>query len=184
MRRLSTTAPPIVSTSSLLLSLFRYKAWANEELFAELHKLDPGTHQAERHGAIRLLNHIHVVDRIFAGHLGGRAHGQSATNTPETPTLEALQAGVAETDRWYVDYVAALDPALLPEPLQFTFTDGTAGTMSREEMLAHVATHGGYHRGAVGRILAQVSLPPPRDIFTVYLHSAQPERREHGAAQP
>ena len=30
--------------------------------------------------------------------------------------------------------------------------------MSREEMLAHVATHGGYHRGAVGRILSQLSL--------------------------
>ena len=49
--------------------------------------------------------------------------------------------------------------------------------MSREEMLGHVVTHGGYHRGAVGRVMAQVSVAPPRDIFTVYLHRAEPERR-------
>ncbi len=30
----------------------------------------------------------------------------------------------------------------------------------------------------LGRILAQVSIPPPRDIFAVYLHRAEPARRE------
>jgi uncharacterized damage-inducible protein DinB len=168
-----------MSTNTLLLSLFQYKAWANEELFAELRKLDPEQHASERHAALRLLNHIHVVDRIFAAHLAGQSHAYTATNTPETPTLDALWQAVAECDRWYVDYIAALDAARLAEPLAFSFTDGAQGTMSREEMLAHVATHGGYHRGAVGRIMAQVSVPPPRDIFTVYLHRAQPERREH-----
>ena len=57
------------------------------------------------------------------------------------------------------------------------FTDGQPGRMSREEMLAHVATHGSYHRGAVGRIMAQVAVPPPRDIFTVFLHQSEPRRR-------
>ncbi len=167
-----------MSTSALLHSLFKYKAWANEELFAELDKLDPVAHQAERHSAIRLLNHIYVVDRIFAAHLSGHAHGHIATNTTETPSFEALRSEVAETDRWYVAYVAGLPAEELPQRLQFTFTDGANACMSREEMLAHVATHGGYHRGAVGRIMAQVSVAPPRDIFTVYLHQAEPQRRE------
>jgi uncharacterized damage-inducible protein DinB len=169
-----------MSTSTLLLSLFRYKAWANTELFAGLDKLDAVAHQAERHSAIRLLNHIHVVDRIFAAHLAGGSHGYTATNTPETPTLEALRDAVATTDRWYVDYIETLAPALLSEGLPFTFTDGAQGFMSRAEMLAHVATHGGYHRGAVGRIMAQLSVAPPRDIFTVYLHQAAPQRRLRG----
>ena len=34
-----------------------------------------------------------------------------------------------------------------------------------------------YHRGAVGRIMAQVAVPPPRDIFTLYLHQSEPARR-------
>jgi len=167
-----------MSASTLLLSLFRYKAWANGELFAELEKVDAGQHPAERHTAIRLLNHIHVVDRIFAAHLAGAPHAYTATNTPETPTLDELRGAVTQTDRWYVQYVEALPAERLPERLAFSFTDGARGLMSREEMLAHVATHGGYHRGAVGRIMAQVSVPPPRDIFTVYLHQSEPGRRE------
>lgn len=165
-----------MSASTLLQSLFKYKAWANEELFTELEKLEPVAHQAERHTAIRLLNHIYVVDRIFAAHLSGTGHGYTATNTPQTPTLDELRNAVTESDRWYVAYVEKLAPELLSERLSFTFTDGANGLMSREEMLAHVVTHGGYHRGAVGRIMAQVPVPPPRDIFTVFLHKSEPER--------
>lgn len=33
------------------------------------------------------------------------------------------------------------------------------------------------NRGAVGRIMAQVAVPPPGDIFTLYLHQSEPERR-------
>jgi uncharacterized damage-inducible protein DinB len=166
-----------MSTSTLLHSLFRYKAWANGELFAELDKLDAETRQAERHAAIRILNHVYVVDRIFAAHLMGQTHSYTATNTTETPALEALRAAVAESDRWYQRYTETLAPERLSERIAFVFTDGTNGSMSREEMLAHVATHGGYHRGAVGRIMAQASVAPPRDIFTVYLHESEPERR-------
>jgi uncharacterized damage-inducible protein DinB len=167
-----------MSQSSLLLSLFEYKAWANEQLFAEMAKMDADTHALERQAAIRLLNHIHVVDRIFAAHLSGTTHDYSATNTPQTPTLEALCRAVAETDRWYVAHVAALVPSQLEDRLAFQFTDGAPGCMSRAEMLAHVATHGGYHRGAVGRIMVQAGVAPPRDIFTVYLHQAEPGRRQ------
>lgn len=166
-----------MSASTLLLSLFKYKAWANEELFVELERLDPESQKAERHAAIRLLNHLYVVDRIFAAHLSGTAHPFAATNTAETPTLDELRAAVVESDRWYVEYVETLPPPLLSQKLPFTFTDGASGCMSREEMLAHVVTHGGYHRGAVGRIMAQLSIAPPRDIFTVYLHQSEPGRR-------
>jgi len=70
-----------------------------------------------------------------------------------------------------------LSPIDLAETVNFTFTDGEHGRMSREEMLAHVITHGGYHRGEVGRILSQLSIARPRDIFTGYLHKSEPERR-------
>ena len=166
-----------MGTSTLLQSMFRHKAWANAELFAELAKVDPVAHAAERHAAIRVLNHVYVVDRIFAAHLRGAAHGYTATNTAETPRLEALRDEVAASDRWYVDHIGTLTPQALAEAVDFVFTDGQPGRMSREEMLAHVATHGSYHRGAVGRIMAQVAVPPPRDIFTVFLHQSEPRRR-------
>ena len=167
-----------MSTSTLLQSLFRHKAWANEELYAKLAKVDTTGHAAERHAAIRVLNHVYVVDRIFAAHLTGAAHGYTATNTTETPTLDVLCDAVAASDRWFVDYVGELAPQALTEEIAFTFTDGTAARMSREEMLAHVTTHGSYHRGAVGRILAQVDGPPLADLYTAYLHRSEPQRRE------
>jgi uncharacterized damage-inducible protein DinB len=173
-----------MSASPLLMSMFRYKAWANDELFAELRKLDAGQHPTERHASIRLLNHIHVVDRIFAAHLSGQAHGYSAANTTETPTLDELAAAVAETDRWYISHVAAATAGSLAEPIAFRFTDGDPGLMSREEMLAHIITHGNYHRGAVGRIMNQAGLPPPRDLFTGFLHRSEPQRRQHALDGP
>lgn len=169
-----------MSSASLLTSLLQYKAWANRELFAELQRLDPITQQSELHAALRILNHIHVVEQIFVANLQGINHDYSATNTPETPTLAELQQAVQETDRWYLDYVAELSAEQLAERLHFSFVDGDAGCMSRAEMLAHIVTHGGYHRGAVGRIMAQLQLAPPRDIYTRFLHEDQPQRREAG----
>ena len=87
-----------------------------------------------------------------------------------------------ETDRWYIDYVARLNPQELEESIEFTFTDGAPGRMSREEMLAHVATHAGYHRGEVGRILTRLTGSSPPDTFTGYLHQAEPARRARSSA--
>ena len=171
-----------MSTHTLLTSLFQYKVWANHELFAELQRLDPETQRSELHAALRILNHIHVVDRIFVANLQGLQHGYSASNTAETPTLDALYQAVQATDRWYLDDVQGLSAEQLSERIAFGFVDGDAGCMSREEMLAHIISHGGYHRGAVGRIMAQLSIAPPRDIYTRYLHQAEPERRQASRA--
>lgn len=167
-----------MSASTLLLSLFREKAWADAELLAKVATLDPAAQADARQAAIRTLNHIHVVDRIWAAQLEGRAHGYEATNTKEMPALDVLEAGYRETDRWFVDYVAALDPARLGERVEFVFTDGQNGRMTREEILAHVVTHGGYHRGAVGRVLVNADVSPPRDVLTGFLHATEPARRE------
>lgn len=162
---------------TLLLSLFKYKTWANHELFQALQALDPATQHEQLHAAIRILNHIYVFDRIFAAHLQGLLHGYANTNTPATPTLAALYHDVQANDDWYLGYIAKLNPEQLSEILEFTFVDGDLGRMSREEILAHIVTHGAYHRGAEGRIMAQIAIAPPRDIYTKFLHLSEPERR-------
>jgi uncharacterized damage-inducible protein DinB len=161
---------------STLDSLFAYKAWADAELFATLAQLT-SRHGEELHTCIRTLNHIHVVDRIFRAHLAGEPRPFDATNTKATPALEQLRSDVAATDDWYVRYVAGLAPGQRAEVIDFTFTDGDAGRMSREEMLLHVITHGGYHRGNVGQVLKSISVAPPRDLYTKFLHQSEPARR-------
>lgn len=162
----------------MLTALFKYKAWANEELLSQLEKLDPITPPSDHHTAIRIFNHTYVVDRIFAAHLTGETNPYTDTNTPETPSLDALRVAVSLSDQWYMGYAGQMTPELLAKSVPFTFTDGGNGRMTREEMLIHIATHGGYHRCAIGRILAQLSITPPRDIFTAYLHMSEPARRE------
>jgi uncharacterized damage-inducible protein DinB len=163
-------------SDTALISLFGQKAWANQELFATLATL-PEAQAAALHTCLRTLNYIHVVDRIFRAHLSGEPRPFDATNTPATPTLAQLRDGVAATDAWYCDHVAGLGAEALAEVLDFDFTDGDRGRMSREEILLHVITHGAYHRGNVGQVLKSISLAPPRDLYTRFLHLNEPARR-------
>lgn len=168
---------PTMTTNAVFSALFRYQAWAHDEFLQKLETLDAARHAEERHAALRVLNHCLVVNRIFQAHLTGGAHGYAADNTPETPEPEALHASLAATDGWFMAYVEAVTPEQLAEPIAFTFTDGDKGCMTREEMLLHVVTHGGYHRGEVGRILKQAGAPLPWDTFAVHLHQTEPARR-------
>ena len=159
-----------------LKSLFGYKAWADTELFAMLATLS-AEHAEPLHTSIRTLNHIYVVDRLFRARLAGEPEPFEATNTRETPTLAQLRGDVQATDAWYQAYVAGLTPQALEEVLDFTFADGDSGRMSREEMLLHVTAHGAYHRGNVGQVLKSISVVPPRDLYTKFLHNSEPARR-------
>lgn len=163
--------------NGFLQKLYGYHAWANADLFDTLETLDRERHDTELHSALRLINHYYVVARIFAAHLGGVKHPYTSDNTAETPALDVLRAAVTSSDQWYLDYLLEVSPTALSEAVPFTFTDGDAGYMTRGEMLTHVALHGGYHRGEIGRMLWQLSVTPPWDTFAVYLHQTEPVRR-------
>jgi hypothetical protein len=81
---------------SILPTLFAQKTWANNELFNQLATVTAPEHASQLHAAIRTLNHIYVVDRIFRAHLLGQPHGYTATNTDATPTLGELHFAAAE----------------------------------------------------------------------------------------
>ena len=151
--------------------LFRYKAWANSELLTALAKL--GGEHSITGLSIKALSHSHVVDRIFASHLRREDHAYTSTNLDQMPTLEDLSTDIRTSDREYVDYVSALDREQLTERIDFTFTDGSPGRMSREEMLMHLITHGVGHRGQVSAVMLLNSLAPANDGFTTYLHQAE-----------
>ena len=163
-----------------LLRLFRYKAWADDVLLNELARL--GDKSAIVGLAIKALSHSYIVDRIFAAHLRRQAHAYESANTSELPTLENLSAAVWESDREYIDYVAALDSGQLAEQIDFTFTDGASGRMSREELLMHVITHGIGHRGQISAVMLLNSAQPAKDGFTTYLHEAEASTRRRLAA--
>jgi uncharacterized damage-inducible protein DinB len=125
---------PASIQDATLGTLFRYKAWADAELMTLLcQPVDTLNEagQAQHHQALRLMNHIHVVDRIFIAHLTGQAHAYTATNTPDTPTPEQLSWDMADTAAWLLDFANHTTPAGLNERVPFTFTDGDHGNMSQ-----------------------------------------------------
>lgn len=159
--------------------LFRYKAWADDELLSALRRL--GGDSPIIPLAIKALSHSYVVDRIFAAHLRRADHGYSSANLADLPTLDALSADIRASDREYIDYVAGLDRDALAERIDFTFTDGAPGRMSREEMLMHVITHGVGHRGQVSAVMLLNSAAPAKDGFTTYLHKTEASTRRRAA---
>jgi uncharacterized damage-inducible protein DinB len=128
--------------------------------------------------ALRVLNHAHIVDRVFAANLQKTGHPYTANWSSHPPSLAQLSSDIRDTDGWYVEYISHLSPKELEEVIDFIFTDGARGRMSREEMLAHVIAHSGYHRGDVGRLLPQIERTAMRDVFAGYLHRSDPKRRQ------
>src|SRR5579883_1340899 len=122
-----------------LQRLFRYKASADDELLTALSKL--GADSSITKLAIKALSHTYVVDQIFAAHMRQRQHGYTSANLSQMPSLEDLSEDLRRSDREYVDYVSRIDRDQLTAQIDFTFTDGAPGRMSREEMLLHVITH-------------------------------------------
>jgi uncharacterized damage-inducible protein DinB len=163
-----------------LQRLFRYKAWANDALLTALARL--GHHASITDLAVKALNHSHVVDRIFLAHMQRRDHPYKSANPAEMPTLNDLSSDIRRCDREYIDHVSMLDGEQLLERIDFAFTDGAPGCMSREEMLMHVITHGVGHRGQVSALMLLNSVAPASDGFTTYLHTAEAlTRRRTGA---
>ena len=163
-----------------LQRLFRFKAWADDELLTALARL--GGETATTGLAIRALSHSLTVERIFAAHMRREAHAYTSANPSEMPTLEDLSADIRKSDQAYIDYVSSLGRDQLAERIDFTFTDGAPGLMSREEMLMHVITHGVGHRGQVSAVMLLNSVPPAKDGFTTYLHEAEAPMRRRSAA--
>ena len=180
-----------------LQDLFRYKAWANDKLLTALAGAG-GNSSVPRaivnallagfgggslaRLAVKALNHSYIVDRIFAAHMRREVYAYISVNSSELPTLEDLSANIRKSDQEYIDYVCALDREQLAQRIDFTFTDGAPGRMSRQEMLMHVINHGTYHRGQVGVLLMVMGAPSLKDGslkdgFTTYLHEAEASMR-------
>jgi uncharacterized damage-inducible protein DinB len=155
---------------TMLHTLFQAKAWANRQLFTLLEQQLQTLSEDTQTAAVRMLNHVWLVEQIFQANLQQQPHGFDALNTPDTPTLAALQARQQASDDWYRAYLESLDNAALTQAVDFRFVDGKPGRMQRSQMLLHLITHGSYHRGMVGRMLAEADIRPPKDSLTIFLH--------------
>lgn len=153
-------------------SQFLYKAWANERILDEIEKIDQVKYTDNFLKAKRLLNHTHVVDRIFVAHLTNASHPYAATNTQDTPSVKDLRQYVRKTDEWLLQFSRNVSSSELNKTISFIFTDGDPGEMSVLDILNHLVIHGAYHRGNIGMLLTDCGIAMPSDTFTRFLHNA------------
>ena len=152
--------------------LINIKRWADQGLYRAVHENLGALSDEERFIMMRILDHIHTVDRIFQHHLRGEPHGFTAARSDIMPEFSALADDMRDVDDWYTAYVAGLSDEDFEEPIDFTFTSGKPARMRRGEILLHVCLHGTYHRGNAGALLQLRGLAPSPDSITDYLEAA------------
>jgi uncharacterized damage-inducible protein DinB len=159
------------SQRDVLLSLLRYKRWADADLLAAALALPASFPEREAGYITAIVRHYHTVDCIFRAHLLGIPHHYTSPNPAEPATLAELRPRVRELDDWYVDYVNKLEPSQLAEVLTVRFTDGQEQTLRRVDILLHVSQHGTGHRGQASLLMKMCGVEPPPDRITNYLRS-------------
>ena len=149
-----------------------YKQWADRGLY------DVVGQNLDRLGAqdaailLRILDHIHVVDKIFQHHLEGVSHAFHAPRSDEMPDFRSLMESARKVDDWYASYVASLRVEDFQQPIDLVFTSGRAARMRRGEIILHVCLHGTYHRGNAGIVLQKNGIAPNDDRMTDFLETA------------
>ena len=149
--------------------LINVKRWADRGLYEVIGQSFDRLSQEDASIMMRILDHIHTVDKIFKHHLCGLPHPFKAPRSEVMPELRDLVSSAREVDDWYASYVAGLSESVFNEPLDFMFTSGEPARMTRGEILLHVCMHGTYHRGNAGALLQLRGMTPSRDAVTDFL---------------
>ena len=153
--------------------LIAIKRWADRGLYEAVSRNFDRLTAEESSIVLRILDHIHTVDRIFQHHLQGLPHSFQAPRSQDLPQLEALAQGASEVDDWYASYVGEMAEDDFEQAVDFVFTSGKQARMRRGEIILHVCLHGTYHRGNAGAVLQLKGLTPSRDAITDFLEDAK-----------
>ncbi|MFT4067926.1 DinB family protein [Paraburkholderia sp.] len=152
--------------------LLAIKRWADRGLCDAIARNFDQLSNEDASIMLRILDHIHVVDRIFQHHLQGLPHTFQAPRSEKMPDLETLASGIEEVDDWYTSYADTLTARDFEQPIDFVFTSGKRARMLKGEIVLHVCLHGTYHRGNAGAVLQLRGLTPSRDAITDFLEEA------------
>ncbi|MGX1186495.1 putative damage-inducible protein DinB [Pseudomonas sp. F-14 TE3623] len=158
-----------MSVTTLLYSLYKYKAWSEEELFKCLKAPAAKCFPIEMEKALYWLAHINIVDQLFIARLQGKPEEFDSVLTEQRQDLGLLEEDFSKANRWFLNYTQSVTAMELSDPVAFIFKDGKPGNMTKEQILAHVLSHGLQHRGSVATILPREILQDHKDHFTTFL---------------
>jgi hypothetical protein len=85
--------------------LIAIKQWADRGLYDVASQNFDRLTSEDASIMLRVLDHMHVVDRIFQHHLQGLSHTFQAPRSESVPELQALESSARKVDDWYASYV-------------------------------------------------------------------------------
>jgi uncharacterized damage-inducible protein DinB len=159
-------------TSHPYVLLTRYKRWADRGLHEVVARSLDRLDAQDATSLVRILDHIHVVDRIFQHHLQGAPHAFLAPFSNDVPDFRTLADESKLVDDWYASYAGALSGDDFEQRVEFAFTNGASASMTRGEIILHVCLHGSSHRGTASFLLQKNGIVPHKDRMTDFVETA------------
>ncbi len=141
---------------------FAYDRWANRALLQHLRQLPDVPDQAVRFFA-------HVLSAITVWLV--RLKGQSSAGIPIWPaaSLDDCEAMLASVEAAMDEFLRTSTDLDLSQQIHYTNQHGHSYATSMDDVLFHMATHGGYHRGQIALVLRESGLPPINTDYITYV---------------
>lgn len=145
-----------------LIRLFKYDAWANEEVLRSLKAM------TTPHGrGFKLLAHILSAQWLWLERMKGVP--QSFAVWPEW-TQEQIEAELPKLRRAWKVFLGEKKAADMALRFQYTNTKGEHFSSTFGDTAMHVAMHGAYHRGQIALLVRESGAEP---AYTDYIHAVR-----------
>ena len=149
----------------VLIKLFRYDSWANEEVLRALRATATPPEKA-----VRLLAHIASTQWLWLERMQGAQ--QSYAVWPEW-SLEESGAELPKLERAWTAFLGEKKAADLALRFQYTNSKGEHFSSTQGDTALHVAMHGAYHRGQIAKAVRETGGEP---AYTDFIHAVRTDR--------
>jgi len=164
-----------MNDKNYLLSLLDFSAWANEEFFKTIRKLQPEEINKDRESfmvSIRnSVNHLLVIDKIWMSQMKREKHKLKHLQTILYKNLDDIWAAKDKMNKEIRDYVSDLNDDELEETIDYVLISGNKGSLPRYMIITHLAMHSAYHRGIIADMLGQIPIQPVGQDIPVWEQS-------------
>jgi len=150
----------IVDAVQHYIRLFRYDAWANQEVLAGLRA---SAAPAER--PLKFMSHILAAERVWLERLQGQK--QSVPVWPQHTADECARQAAELLSLWE-KYLAANTEAGLAATVKYKNSSGETWESRPDDILMHVIMHSAYHRGQIAADVRSAGFTP---AYTDFIHS-------------
>lgn len=144
----------------------RFNQWVNERFYDQVAKLSDQDYRLDRKaffGSIHnTLNHLLVVDKLWAGRITGVDSGIRALDQVLYDDFDALREARISEDSSLIDLIDGLDQDGLTR--EFVYKSVSRGFEHRarvDQALVTLFNHQTHHRGQVHAMLTQAGVYPP-----------------------